>query len=110
MTKTERVPIPLPGAASTLFNARKNLQSLNFRPFLVGKQHRLENRCVLRHISNMNIHSWAIWAARRSTEKNWADYEQLLGPGFFMFSWANFFFKHFSVRTKKLHSIEVKTN
>ena len=33
------------------------------------ENHRLENRCVLRHISKMKIKSWAIWAAWHSTEK-----------------------------------------
>ena len=38
--------------------------------------------------------------------KNWATFE----GSFFMFSGAIFFFKHCSVRTKKLHKMKLKKN
>ena len=49
--------------------------------------HRLENRCVLRHISNMNFHSWAVlgsWGCREKKIQT-AISMQLLRPVFLCF-------------------------
>ena len=35
----------------------------------VGYNHRLENRCVLKHNSNMNFHSWAVLGYQGCREK-----------------------------------------
>ena len=50
------------------------------------------------------IEIWAGFVPVVGTEKkNWDDYEQLLRV-FFSCFWRHFFFKHNSVRTKKLHN------
>jgi hypothetical protein len=76
--------------------------------------HRLENRCVLRHISNMNFLSWAVFGVQGCREKKnpnchkYATFE----ASFFMFSWAKKNLKSFleypSVSTEKLHDLKLK--
>ena len=59
--------------------------------------HRLENRCVLRHISNMNFHSWAVLGSRGCRERNpnchkYATFKD----SYSMFTWAKNNFTNFS--------------
>ena len=73
--------------------------------------HKLENRCVLRHISNMRIHSWAVLGGLgcREREKNPNCHEYATFQGsFFMFSGAKIksFEKCYSVSNKKLHTLK----
>ena len=59
--------------------------------------HRLENRCVLKHISNMNFQSWVVLGSQGCREKKiqTAISMQLLRSVFFMFSWSKKLFKFF---------------
>ena len=79
--------------------------------------HRLQNRCVLRHISNMKIQSWAIGAAEREKKIQTAIsmcvntstpyYSMLLLSAVifyvFMGKKYRFLFKYPSICTEKLH-------
>ena len=53
----------------------------------VGYNHRLENRCVLKHNSNMNFHSWAVLGYQGCREKKiqTAISMLLLRPVFYVF-------------------------
>ena len=56
-------------------NYEKSLRALSWAKFYFLKvllhwhKHRLENRCVLRLISNMNFHSWAVLGSQGFREK-----------------------------------------
>jgi hypothetical protein len=68
--------------------------------------HRLENRCVLRHISNIKIQSWAVGAAEREKKIQTAISMLLLSAVFFyvfMGKKYRFLFKYPSICTEKLH-------
>ena len=79
----------------------------------IQKYHRLEKRCVLRHISNMNFHPWAVLGSQGCREKNiqTAISMLLLRAVFLCVHWQKICkknLKYCSVRTKKLHCIKVK--
>ena len=74
--------------------------------------HRLENRYVLRHISNMNFHSWAVLYSRGCKEKKIQTSISmlLLRPVFFYVFMGKFIFsfcKYPSVRSEKLHDMKL---
>ena len=66
----------------------KEVYNLSGRAHCIGFRHRLENRCVLRHISNVNFQSWELfWAVgaaeRKKTFK--LPYKNTFEASFFMF-------------------------
>ena len=48
----------------------KEVYNLSGRAHCIGFRHRLENRCVLRHISNMNFQSWTSFGQSGMQRKN----------------------------------------
>ena len=66
--------------------------------------HRLENRCVLRHISNINFQSWAVLVSQAEKKIQTAISVLLLRPGLYVFMGKNHF-KYPYVRTEKIHNM-----
>ena len=73
----------------------KDLSWDGYMPFKHSRyveDHRLENRCVLKHFSNMNFHSWAFLGSRGYREKKilTAVIVLLLRPVFYVFVVKNY--------------------